>query len=175
MACHILFCFCGPWWTNGTAPSSRTLKMPISAPPITDIHKARSVNSTGPGVNSKAKACLKRSLRPPPALPKNGRTNKHAFQAKQARVQNRAFARPKNTPQKRPQESVAGERRRKRPASRGPTSRVGHAARSRSAPGPTLPICLEYSAASTSQISKLSSSVYQIHLLLCLARLSDSV
>src|SRR6266516_134762 len=151
------------------------LKMPMSAPPMTHIHKDRRVNATIPGINSNVKAPLKKSPRLPLAFPQNGMTYKNAFHIRQTNAERKALVSPKNTPQKRLNEKVVNSTRRNRRASNGPTTRAGHNARSSSAPDLTPPTCQEYSAANTRHISKLSSNEYRNQLLLCLETSSTSV
>jgi len=138
---------------------------------MTDIHKARSINTTTCG--SKARTLLKKSLRPLTMPPQNGTINKSVFQARQSSVESSAFVMPKNTPQKRPHENVVKEMRLNERASNGPTSRAGHNAIK--TPKLIVFVCQEYSAANTRQISKLRKSERHIHLLLYLETLGASV
>src|SRR5437773_2235390 len=40
LACNVLLYICDSCWVNGATFSSRTLKIPMSTPPMTDIHRA---------------------------------------------------------------------------------------------------------------------------------------
>ena len=165
MARHLLLCFRGPLWDTGATPSSRILKMPIIAPPTTDIHKARSRNTTTCGIEANMRTLLKEAFRSPPALPRKGMTNK-SVHARQTDVESKAFVMPKNTPQNRLHESVVNDIRLNSKASKDPTSSAGHNTSSGSAFKLLPPACKVYSAINTKQISKFSTRAHHIHLLL---------
>src|SRR5260370_8974552 len=135
----------GFWRSDGIRPSSRRLEFPINAPPITDIHNARRVNSTTPGSDSAAKVCWMQSLKLAPALPENSMANKIAFQAKQTSAESRAFDSPKHTPQKRLLANVVNGIRLKKRPSNGPTSTPANNARNRPEPNSqSFPSCHVY-------------------------------
>ena len=124
---HLLFCFRGPWWDIRAAPSPCILKMPIIAPPITDIHRASNNNTTTRGSEANRRDGAEETFRSSTSASLvNGITSKSASHIMQATRESRAFVIPKNIPQKRLHESVVKGIRLNSSASKGPTSSAGH-------------------------------------------------